>query len=915
MRLRTAPGAALATFALVMVTAFLAAALPRDVDRYEDTAVRHAVASASPRDRSVSLTDDYDPGADPGAPSVLDPGFSDSVEHTFLTQLRPPLRVLADQVVHGARTGAESAVPDPELPRTSPHAPAADLVAQAGLASHVRVMAGRLPHGVPAGQQSADLEAAITQRTAQVLHLAVGRTVHLQGKAATPVTVRISGILTPRDPGSLYWHEDTDLLGPTLSAPPAAPGDDPKTYWHFTLLVDRTAADSMPLLGQGATLYWHHPVDVPALAAHYVPALRRELASLDSGPAASALQRATAPGVRLTGGFGTVLDTFAAERTAASPLVLVAAVGVGTAALAVLLMTGGLAAERRRAELVLLRARGGSLLGIAARLAGETGAAAVPGAAIGVALALALLPTQRWALPVLLGLVAMAAGALALPLRGTWAVRRIRPPARQDLVVVRPSRRRLVLELTVAVLVAGAVAALRTRGTANGSDPFLAAAPALVAVAAALILLRVYPLPLRLLARPASRLNGAVTHLGLARAGRSPAAGQLPLLALLVSLTVASFGGSVLAGIGHGRDEAARVTVGADARIDGRFGLDPRLPGEARKVPGVGQVLAVRVEQNGPSGSFPVPYAVVIVDPTAYARLTHAIGLPALPAAALGGSVAGQAPLPAVVSPRIAAALGRSPAPLTTGVGTDDIRVAGVLPTTPATPGQDFVILSARQLNGRHPDLAPYVQYSGPSTLLAMNAPGRRIDGPALRGLARGSTTFASVLLRGEQRAALADSPLQHGAHEVYLTAIAAAACYSALALLLSLLQAAPSRTTLLARLRTMGMTRRQARRLVLLEMLPQALLAAVGGVLVGLAVIPLLRPGIDLRALAFGTGAAGAPAPVPAGFAPGLRADPWSLALPSAGLLVLACAVLLAQVWVSGRRRESKELRVGDRA
>jgi putative ABC transport system permease protein len=93
--------------------------------------------------------------------------------------------------------------------------------------------------------------------------------------------------------------------------------------------------------------------------------------------------------------------------------------------------------------------------------------------------------------------------------------------------------------------------------------------------------------------------------------------------------------------------------------------------------------------------------------------------------------------------------------------------------------------------------------------------------------------------------------------------------------------------------------------------MLPQSLLAAAGGVLVGMAVIPLLRPGVDLRALTFGTGSRSV---VPADFGLGLRADAWSLVLPSVGLLILACAVLLIQVWVGGRRRESTELRVGDR-
>jgi len=302
----------------------------------------------------------------------------------------------------------------------------------------------------------------------------------------------------------------------------------------------------------------------------------------------------------------------------------------------------------------------------------------------------------------------------------------------------------------------------------------------------------------------------------------------------------------------------------------------------------------------------------VIVDPAAYARLTRAIGLPAFPASAVTGRSPGRGGvLPAVLSPRLAAQLGRRTAPITTALGSAVIRSVGTDTTTPAVPGDQFIIISKAQLAAQHPDTAQYPQYTDPTTLLAMAAPGRHIDARALAAVSRHTTAAVTVLLRSEQRAAMSDSPLQRGARSIYLAAVAAGAVYSALALLLALLQAAPQRATLLARLRTMGMTRRQSRRLVLLEMLPQVLLAAIGGVLVGLAVIPLLGPGIDLRALTFGTGPQDF---TPVDFGLGLHADPWSLALPSAGLLALACVVLLTQAWLSGRRQESKQLRAGDR-
>ncbi len=127
------------------------------------------------------------------------------------------------------------------------------------------------------------------------------------------------------------------------------------------------------------------------------------------------------------------------------------------------------------------------------------------------------------------------------------------------------------------------------------------------------------------------------------------------------------------------------------------------------------------------------------------------------------------------------------------------------------------------------------------------------------------------------------------------------------MALLLALVRAAPERVALLARLRTMGLTRRQGRGLLVVESLPLALAAAGGGVLAGWAAVALLGPGIDLTATALGgRSAAGVPGPVtPA-------ADPWSLLLPAAAVVVLAVAASAAQAWAA-TGRTTTELRAGD--
>jgi putative ABC transport system permease protein len=190
-----------------------------------------------------------------------------------------------------------------------------------------------------------------------------------------------------------------------------------------------------------------------------------------------------------------------------------------------------------------------------------------------------------------------------------------------------------------------------------------------------------------------------------------------------------------------------------------------------------------------------------------------------------------------------------------------------------------------------------------PARPTALLVTGGHPDGGALREAAGAGV---DVRLRAEERKRYVDSPLQPGAERIYTAAVAAGAGYAVLALLLSLVRAAPERAALLARLRTMGLTRAQGRRLLVLESLPQALLASAGGALTGWATIRLLSPGIDLTTIALAT------AKSPSGAAQ-LRTDTLSLLLPSLSVLVLATAIAATQAWWTGRRGSVQELRAGD--
>ncbi|MFG2398941.1 FtsX-like permease family protein [Streptomyces lydicus] len=899
VRLRTARGAALALGTLVLVTAFLAAAFPRGVDAYETRGVRHALGAAPPEQRTVeiSVARGDVTAADPAAAyRALELGRQD---RAIRRQFEEPLRVSGDQALYGVRTTKALNARDSWLPRPEGPDPAMSLYAVADLPRHATLTRGRLPRGAASGART--VEAAVTVSTARTLGLRVGSQLHLPG-----LTVRICGLLTPHDPDGPYWAVDPLMAAARQDV---SAGTPPQKYWRAGLLLSPQDGPALTATEGEPEKFWRYPVDASALTAQEAPRLRDRLVSLEHGAALAKVRGVAGGGALADSAVDGLLDGFARMRAAVAPVIAVAAFGIGTVAGIVLLMTGALAAARRSPELALLRARGASLAGLTGQLAAEAGAVALPAAAAGGGLALLVVPGER-VLPSLLAAAGTGLlGTLALPLRAAAAHRRPRSAARADLATARPSRRRTVAELTVLVLAAGAVVALRRRSTAAGGgvDALVSAAPVLIGVIAALVLLRLYPLPLRLAARSAARTSGLTGFLALARAGRAPATAGLPLLALLVALTTASFGGSVLAGIATARDRAALTAVGAEARVFADKPLPAALQRAVAAVPGVDDAVPVRLSVQAADDGGP-PLYLVIADPPAYSRLARATGLGAFSAAQLADP-GGDRPLPAIVSPRVLARFGRAPMALQPEFGQLVIRPTAVRADTPAQPGGDFVLLNARSVARLHPDT--YAEPANGPTLLLLS--GHSLDAGALRAAVRAHTPAAGpplrLALRSAERAALADSPLQQGAERLYTAAVVAGAGFALLALLLSLLQAAPQRTQLLARLRTMGLPPAQGRRLMVLEALPQALLAAAGGALVGAAAIRLLSAGMDLAPLALpgasGGGALGAVR---------LRTDAASLLLPSAGVVVLALVVALAQAWLSERRRESAELRMGER-
>ncbi|MEW2398493.1 FtsX-like permease family protein [Streptomyces sp. NPDC046862] len=923
-RLRAAPGAACALALLVALTSCLAAALPRAVDRYEDAGLRSAVTEAPAERTTVQFYAQQSSTELP--PEEWESAVrADTLREQYaqvLAAVHRPLAVDRAQSSYGVRTTTPAEAPDRWLPQPSGLPAQMSLVAQNGLADHARLRTGRLPRTTgTVTARSRSVEAAVTTETAERLRIKVGSVIHLIIPAREPLAVRVTGIVAPREPDGAYWSTQPLLRAPSLMRKPdALPGAN--TYWLGALLLPPDAAPALLATEGGPERYWQLAPSAASLNARDLSGLSSSLASLTAGPGLLKVRQATTdPATDANTGLDDVFLSHQRLRDGIAPLVSVAAYGTGTVAAVVLLMAGGLAADRRRTELALLRARGGSLRGVMGRLLAETAVVAVPAGVVGLVVALLALPTPRRTYAVAAAATVTVLACAVLPLRAAarHAVVRVHG-AREDLTSVRPSRRRTVAEVTLVVLALGAVVALRQRGTdgsgsadsqisgapgasgASGAsaDQLVSLAPVLVGIIAALVLVRLYPLPLRRLARRVGRLRGAVGYLSLARAGRTSVSAVLPLLALLTALTTAAFGGSVLAGIADVRDRAALSTTGADARIESPRALPDALPGQVRRSPGVREVSPVNIAYDVTPDDGAEPVTLVGVAPDSYASLARRTTLGAFPADALKRSGSPRSDvLPALASPSLAERFEGG----TFSVRLEDgnlvtLRITVVRDTTPAAPGADFLVVDRSAV----PGLAKSSDGGArPTTLLVT---GSHLDGAALRKLAGHN---ADVRLRSEARARYVDSPLQAGAERVYTAAVAAGAGYATLALLLTLIRSAPERSALLARLRTMGLTRAQGRRLLILESLPQALPAALGGALTGWAVVGLLSPGIDLTAVALATATDSAPAGTH------LRADPWSLLVPALAVVTLTTGVATAQAWWTGRRSSVRELRAGD--
>jgi putative ABC transport system permease protein len=885
----SASTAAVALSLLACLCTLLAVIGPRATASVRTTAVRQLIATALPFNKAVIGTvSDSSLGA--GQPLGLDAGL---IERTK-DQLRRNLQTLP--LSPAVADWSSLVTPFLAVTGYGPEAmagallpPQLELSYRDALARNVRVIAGKLPAGRPGSGPTVGLQVAVTQPTANRFGLRVGSRLPLPG---TSIVLTVTGIVQPRDPAGLFWTLDPVVTTPQLESPLTKP------YWIGGVFITAAAVAAVQnqIDGGASQLTWVFPLALGKLTGAQVAQLQSTLTTALSTAGqitVSGSQGGVAIPVPITLSSGTtqVIVGFDAEAASVGSVLDLLSVSLAVLAAVVVLLAGWLLAERRRLELAVLRARGGSRWQLALAVLAGTAVAAVPGAVAGAAIAVALTMSSPVALSWwLAGLVVLAAlaGPVAVTVRthrGYAAVVRPDAPPVRLLAV-----RRLIIEAAVLAGAAGGLAVLHYRGSGAAGDFYANAAPVLLAIGVAVLLVRVYPPLVRTMLRLRGQRASAAMFLGLVRAARASAAAVLPAFALVLALTLVSFASMVRGAVLGGEVAASWQQTSADAVISEPQPITAALERAIAAVPGVQHVAAIGIGTVTVDGG---QLDVVAVDPAQYARLLAATPLPQPPrifTASAGGFAAPGSAAPALAAPGLAATLGSS----AFGVVIDDYyipaRVVGQAANMTAFPdvSNGYLVLPQQALG----PLAPQ-----PTTLL-VNGPDLN-EGALLAAVAR-QGPGAAVVFRSKVLAGLELAPLQHGAYlAMTLGGIAAGVC-GLLVLLLSLLLSASARRQALARMSTMGLSGGQARLLGLVELLPQLLAVVVGGLGCAVALVPLIGPALSLEVFT------GSTSGVPVGV------EPEWLVVAGVGLVVLALTTVAAQTVLTGPTA-ARSLRIGE--
>ena len=544
-------------------------------------------------------------------------------------------------------------------------APIGQLQSVAGFENHVSVVEGRLPASTGPGEP---IEVVLSVASAEAARVDVGETLILAEDfddcareipsedrppppPCTPTaTVRyvlgmtIVGTIEPIDPDDSFWVRQVEtLFDPYRLLPengPVAP-----MFTTEQTLLERFGGE---FPGYTAQTSWRTFADPEQLSRTNFERARADLRGLfdDLSPIGGA---SFSP---LT----TVLEDYGREAQYQQAPLTILLLEVAAVAVFYVIIVAMVIVERQADEISLLRSRGATTRQIAMIYLSEGIILGVPCLVIAPFLAaaatafLGLTPTfdnvnDGRLLPVTVPLAAFGYAAMgvvisiaallvpAVVASRSSAVARRRESARPGVSFMQ----RYYLDLVLAAIAALLLWELRERGnvftpSATGgvsSDPLLLASPAILVAAAAALMLRFYPMALKLGARMLSRNASAPLAVGLWQVARSP--GNSARLALLLTMAVAvgTFAASYADTAAKAYDERALYRAGVEFRAQAigtsySMGTNTeRADSRLGELEGVELATSVLRTVGGPAtlGLSSRTFQVLAVDPDAAAAL------------------------------------------------------------------------------------------------------------------------------------------------------------------------------------------------------------------------------------------------------------------------------------------------------
>ena len=897
----TGAAASVAFGLLVAVSLLASLAIPRESVGLRNEAAQRVIAASQPSERTVLAT-------------VSETAMPDAKGQVLASDIAGVGALVRARL---AAVGVAVAGNPPAWEGlTTGYAPASGAAQAAGyglpqfqldyrtaLDRYSRVVAGQLPAGQLPGQPAV-VQAAVTTTVAARFGLRVGSRLTLGS-----MQLAITGIIEPTSLAAAFWRDDPVTTRPVLTQA-ALPQP---SYWVGGVFIGPGALSlTESTLGTSEmNVSWLYPAALGGLTAGQAGAVEASVATLAAGGATVVTPLVINPQtgdpmpvtVAIDSQIPAILSPFLAAESAAAPVLELLYVSLAVLGALVVVLGARLVGQRRAAEFTLMRARGAALHQLGWLVLRASLVIVVAAAAAATTIAIAVTPGDGDAVAWWLAGVTLAV-TLAGPLVISVVPQRVAAPVAgrpggRPAARGRPGRRRaggrglaarrVVVETALVALAIGGLAVLRNEGLSTGSNGlYTSAAPVLIAIPVAVVMLRCYPPLARQLARIAGLSRGIVAFVGLARATRTPAGTIVPSFALVLVLAMMAFPDMIATSVARSQVAASWQQVGADAIITApRMGeISPALQRQIAAVPGVESTAAAEVDADTlPSGA---ELPVVFVDPGQYAAVVDQAPGTRFPAAALAGN-AGAAAVPALATAAAAPLVGTAPTSLSVGTSAITIQLAGSIGGVPGVPGGATLLLPASALTaiGFEPNL------------LLVGGPG--LDAARLTAVVRRQLPGAAVTLRSTALAAMTTAPVLVAAQAALTQAMAAAAGLGALILLLSLLLTARTRDTTLAYLATMGLRRWQAQLLLAIETLPPVVAAAVGGIACAWLLAPLIGPTLNLAAYS-GTGSAIAvtPAALP-------------LIASAVGLVLAALLVLAAQAVITYQRGSARALRIAD--